>query len=173
MAFKMRGAPFPKAAFKDAGHGGDAFHTHETPKDKAKRDLDMMQAGSRFDESGKRKTGEARKIAKMTRKFTGLDQQKYDREAKREKKSFRGKSGQEGLDKLRTKLQKKAKRKRGTKKAIGKITKAIGKVVGVINPFDAQSKTARGARKTSARVSGNRSGAGSGCEKTGSCGAFD
>jgi len=168
MAFKMRGVPFPKAAFKDAGHGGDTFHTHETPKDKAKRDLDMMQAGSRFDESGKRKTGEARKIAKMTRKFTGLDQQKYDREAKREKTSFRGKGGQEGLDKYKDKQAKKRKKK----KTIGKIKKAVEK----INPFDAQSKknreSRRGARKTSARVSGNRSGAGSGCEKTGSCGAL-
>jgi len=143
MAFKMRGAPFPKAAFKDAGHGGDTFHTHETPKDKAKRDLDMMALGSRRNPDGTRKRGEARKQAKEIRQWTGLDQQKYDREAKREKTSFRGKSGQEGLDKLRTKLQKKAKRKRETKKAVGKVTKAVGK----INPFDAESKAARAARK--------------------------
>jgi len=142
MAFKMRGAPFPKAAFKDAGHGGDAFHTHETPEDKAKRDLDMMQAGSRFDESGKRKTGEARKIAKMTRKFTGLDQQKYDREAKREKKSFRGKSGQEGLDKYRDRQQRKRQRKADWKKS------GARKVLTALNPFDAESKKARAARST-------------------------
>jgi hypothetical protein len=30
MAFKMKGAPFPKAAFKNSGHGGEPYHTHET-----------------------------------------------------------------------------------------------------------------------------------------------
>lgn len=30
MAFKMRGAPYPKSAFKDSGHGGGDFHLHET-----------------------------------------------------------------------------------------------------------------------------------------------
>jgi len=151
MAFKMRGAPFPKAAFKDAGHGGDAFHTHETPKDKAKRDLDMMQAGSRFDESGKRKTGEARKMAKMTRNFTGLDQQKYDREAKREKTSFRGKEGQEGLDKLKKNLQKK--NKKSTNKSRRKSAKTARKAV-------------RSQKQSLARTSG------AGCQGSG-CGAYE
>tara|TARA_R100000152_G_C6633599_1_gene80410 strand:+ start:82 stop:576 length:495 start_codon:yes stop_codon:yes gene_type:complete len=154
-------------------HKGDEvdFGYAQSAVEKAKQDLDMMKLGSRFDESGKRKKGEAKKIAKMTRKWTGLDQQKYDREAKRESSKFERKygEGQEGLDKFRDKQQKKRKRK----KTIGKIKKAVEK----INPFDAQSKTKRkarrGARKTSERVSGNRSGAGSGCEKTGSCGAFD
>ena len=26
----MKGAPYPKSAFKDGGHGGEAYHTHET-----------------------------------------------------------------------------------------------------------------------------------------------
>lgn len=30
MAFKMRGAPFPKAAFKDPGHGNPDPHSHES-----------------------------------------------------------------------------------------------------------------------------------------------
>ena len=168
MAFKMRGAPFQKSAFKDAGHGGEMFHIHDKPGDKQKRDLSAMAAGSRRNPDGTRKKGEAKKEAKEMRKWTGLDQQKYDREAKREKTSFRGKGGQEGLDKYKDKQAKKRKKK----KTIGKIKKAVEK----INPFDAQSKknreSRRGARKTSARVSGNRSGAGSGCEKTGSCGAL-
>ena len=175
MAFKMKGSPMARnygAAFKDAGHGGDAFHTHETSKDKAKRDLDIMKVGSRRDESGKRKTGEGRKTAKMTREFTGLDQQKYDKDTKKASRSFRGKSGQEGLDKLKAKLQNKATRKRKVKKVVGKVKKVVGK----INPFDAESKAARksrkDARKASERTSSNRSGAGSGCEKTGSCGAY-
>jgi hypothetical protein len=29
MAFKMKGAPYLKSAFKDSGHGGDAFHDHQ------------------------------------------------------------------------------------------------------------------------------------------------
>ena len=151
MAFKMKGSPYPKAAFKDAGHGGDAFHTHETPKDKAQRDIDMMQAGSRFDESGKRKTGEARKIAKMTRKFTGLDQQKYDREAKREKTSFRGEEGQEGLDKLKKNLQKKNRKSRNKSKR--KNARAARKAV-------------RSQKESLARTSG------AGCQGSG-CGAYE
>ena len=119
MAFKMRGF----SAF-DKGPGDKVdFTVKESAKDKAQRDLDMMKLGSRFDESGKRKKGEAKKMAKMTRKYTGLDQQKYDRDAKKQKTSFRGKKGQEGLDKLKEKQKKKssggAKRKkaRATRKA--------------------------------------------------------
>ena len=140
----MKGAPFPKAAFKDHGgpHGTD-FSIKESAEDKAKRDLDIMKDGSRFDESGKRKKGEARKIAKMTREFTGLDQQKYDRQTKRAKKSFRGEGGQKGLDKLKRKLQKKASRKSARKGLVGKVKKVVEKV----NPFDAKSKDAREARK--------------------------
>ncbi len=26
----MKGVPYPKSAFKDGGHGGEAYHTHET-----------------------------------------------------------------------------------------------------------------------------------------------
>ena len=29
MAFKMTGAPYLKSAFKDSGHGGEAFHDHQ------------------------------------------------------------------------------------------------------------------------------------------------
>jgi hypothetical protein len=145
MAFKMKGAPYPKAAFKDAGHGGDMFHIHETPKMKAQRDLDAMAAGSRFNPDGTRKRGDARREAREMRKWTGLDQQKYDRELRREDRKFTRKygEGQEGLDKFRDKQQKKRKRK----KNMGKVTKAIGKVVEAVNPFDAKSKAARAARK--------------------------
>jgi len=132
------------AAFKDHGspHGTD-FSIKESAKDKAERDLDMMKSGSRFDESGKRKKGEARKTAKMTREYTGLDQQKYDRQTKRAKTSFRGKGGAEGLAKLKSKLQKKAGRQRGRAELVDKVKKVVGKV----NPFDSESKNARDARK--------------------------
>jgi|21_taG_2_1085346.scaffolds.fasta_scaffold05035_2 hypothetical protein len=30
MAFKMKGAPYLKSAFKDGGHGGELYHTHQT-----------------------------------------------------------------------------------------------------------------------------------------------
>ena len=170
MAFKMKGSPYPKSAFKH-DDPDNLFHIHETPEQKAQRDLDAMAAGSRFNPDGTRKRGDARREAREMRKWTGLDQQKYDRELRREERRFERKygKGQEGLDKYRDKQQRKRKRK----KTIDKIKKAVEK----INPFDAQSKknrkARRGAKKTSERVSGNRSGAGSGCEKTGSCGAFD
>jgi len=151
MAFKMRGAPFPKAAFKDAGHGGDAFHTHETPKDKAKRDLDAMEAGSRFHADGTRKRGQDRKDAREMRKWTGLDQQKYDREAKREETSFRGEEGQEGLDKLKKHLQKKNRKSR--KKSKRKTARAA-------------RKAARSQKESLARTSG------AGCQGAG-CGAYE
>ena len=163
-------AAFQKSALKH-NNPDDPFHVHETKKQKAQRDLDAMAAGSRFNPDGTRKKGDARREAREMRKWTGLDQQKYDREGRREDRKFKRKygEGQEGLDKYKEKQAKKRKRK----KTIGKIKKAVEK----INPFDAQSKknrkSRRGARKTSSRVSGNRSGAGSGCEKTGSCGAFD
>lgn len=173
MAFKMRGAPFQKSVFKDAGHGGDTFHVHESAQEKAQRDIDLIKSGAT---SGRGKDRQGRKVAREMRQWTDLpSEQKYERQTKREEKKFtrRYGEGQEGLDKFKKKQQKKRKRKT----VVGKVTKAIGKVVGAINPFDAKSKSKRtsrkSARKTSARVSGNRSGAGSGCEKTGSCGAFD
>ena len=119
MAFKMK-SPYPKAAFKDAGHGGELFHIHETPKMKAQRDLYAMAAGSRFNPDGTRKRGDARREAREMRKWTGLDQQKYDRESRREKKKFTRKygEGQEGLDKYRDKQQRKRQRKANWKNQV-------------------------------------------------------
>ncbi len=62
--------------------GNTDFSYTQSPQNKEQQDLEMMKAGSRFDESGKRKKGEAKKMAKMTREWTGLDQQKYDRDAR-------------------------------------------------------------------------------------------
>ena len=103
MAFKMKGAPYPKSAFKDAGHGGELFHIHDTPERKANRDIDAMAAGRRRNPDGTRKKGEAKKEAKAMRKWTGLDQQKYDKETRRETRKFERKygEGQEGLDKFK------------------------------------------------------------------------
>ena len=145
MAFKMKGFPMHEGV----KHKGEVdFTVKETAKDKAKRDLDMMKAGSRFDESGKRKKGEAKKMAKMTREYTGLDQQKYDKEAKKQKTHFRGKEGQEGLDKFRQKQKKKS--SGGSKRKKARATR----------------KAARSQKRSLA------GGSGSGCQGAG-CGAYE
>ena len=111
MAFKMKGAPYPKSAFKH-DNPNEPFHVHDTPENKVQRDLDAMAAGSRFHPDGTRKKGEDKKMAKEMRKWTGLDQQKYDREARRESNKFERKygKGQEGLDKYKKKQKRKNKR---------------------------------------------------------------
>ena len=138
---------------KKGDKSGDVDFSHtQSPTEKAKQDLDMMKLGSRFDESGKRKKGDAKKMAKMTRKWTGLDQQKYDRDTKRQKTSFRGKGGQEGLDKLKKNLQKKNRRK-----GLGKVIKS-------------------GWDRLTGKTVGKGGQAGSGFKpncKEGNCGAFD
>ena len=91
MAFKMKGSPMYRnfgVGDPKKNPGTTDFSYTQSPQDKAQQDLDMMKAGSRFDESGKRKKGEAKKMAKMTRKWTGLDQQKYDRESRRIGRKF-------------------------------------------------------------------------------------
>ena len=144
-------AAFQKSALKDAGHGGELFHMHDTPERKAQRDLDAMAAGSRRNPDGTRKKGKAKKEAKEMRKWTGLDQQKYDREAKREKTSFRGKEGQEGLDKLKKNLQKKNKKSRNKSRRKGAKT---------------ARKAVRSQKQSLARTSG------AGCQGSG-CGAYE
>ena len=147
----MRGALSPKAELKHGGNGGDVFHVHDTPEQKAQRDLDAMAAGSRFNPDGTRKRGEARKQAREMRKWTGLDQQKYDREAKREETSFRGKEGQEGLDKLKKNLQKKNRKSRNKSRRKGAKT---------------ARKAVRSQKQSLARTSG------AGCQGAG-CGAYE
>ena len=168
MAFKMKGTPMyrnfgvgdPKKK-GDKGNGVDFSYT-QSPKQKAQQDLDMMAAGSRFHPDGTRKKGEDKKMAKMTRKWTGLDQQKYDREAKRESNKFTRKygEGQEGIDKFKNKQRKKNKRK---------------KFIAKINPFDAESKKARAtrstARKNRRREGESGKGVGKNCTEKG-CGAY-
>ena len=154
-------AAFQKSALKH-NNPEDPFHVHETKKQKAQRDLDAMEAGSRKNPDGTRKKGKAKKEAKEMRKWTGLDQQKYDREAKRESNKFERKygKGKEGIDKYKDKQRKKNKRK-----------KAIAK----INPFDAESKKARATRKTARKNKGREGesgkGVGKNCGKDG-CGAY-
>ena len=83
-------------------HGGVHFDYTETPEQKGERLLRDLELGSRFDSEGKRKKGEAKKLAKEMRKFTGLDKEKMERQAERETipARFRGR-GQEGLDAYR------------------------------------------------------------------------
>jgi hypothetical protein len=161
-------AAFQKSAFKH-DNPDEPFHVHDTPKRKAQRDLDAMEAGSRRNPDGTRKKGKAKKDAKEMRKWTGLDQQKYDRDAKKQEKSFRGKSGQEGLDKYRDKQQRKRQRKADWKKS------GTRKVLTALNPFDAESKKARAARSTARknerREKESGKGVGKDCTEKG-CGAY-
>ncbi len=131
MAFKMKGSPYPKSAFKH-DNPNDPFHVHETAEQKAQRDLDAMAAGSRFNPDGTRKRGDARREAREMRKWTGLDQQKYDRELRRDKRKFERKygKGQEGLDKFKKKQRRKNKRGNLGKTIKAGWDKLTGKTVG-------------------------------------------
>lgn len=134
-----------------------SFEFKETPKQKAERNLTDAKLGSRFDSSGKRKKGEAKKLAKEMRKFTGLDKDKMDRQDRRETRKFERKfgEGQEGLDKFKEKQRKKNKRKR--KSSIRKKAR----------------QTRRTARKNQARTAAAGIGfGGNNCTDAG-CGAYN
>ena len=139
-------------------NGGTTFDYKETPRQKGERLLIDLELGSRFDSEGKRKKGEEKKLAKEMREFTGLEKEKMERQA--EKKTiparFRGR-GQEGLDAYRAMMARK--RRRGGKSGFEKL----------INALTLSFLTRRGEEKMRSQSSG----AGSGCEKTGTCGAFD
>ena len=70
---------------------------------------------------------------------------------------YRGR-GQEGLDEYRRDMAKKNKRK---------------KTKGLMNKIKAGMSARGAARRNAERLAGQRSGAGSGCEKTGTCGAYN
>ena len=117
---------------KDDTGGGIDFSYTQSPEDKALQDVEMMAAGSRFHADGTRKKGEDKKLAKEIRQWTGLDQQKYDRELRRENRRFERKygKGQEGLDKFRDKQRKKNNRGRLGKAIKSGWDRLTGKTVG-------------------------------------------
>ena len=120
--FKMKGAPYPKAAFKDGGHGGGDFHTHETkPTEGA-----------------------------PTAKPGGVSQEAINAMFAANKRAAESPSNE------------------GARPKGGRGRKGSGS-----SKRKKARTTRRTARKNQRRTSSNRSGAGSGCEKTGSCGAFD
>jgi hypothetical protein len=139
-------------------NGGTTFDYKETPRQKGERLLIDLELGSRFDSEGKRKKGEEKKLAKEMREFTGLDKEKMDRQENKGTipARFRGR-GQEGLDAYRAMMARK--RRRGSKSGFEKL----------INALTLSFLTRRGEEKMRSQSSG----AGSGCEKTGTCGAFD
>lgn len=143
-------------------NGGTTFDFKETPRQKGERLLMDLEFGSRFDSEGKRKKGEARKLAKQMREFTGLDKEKMERQAEKETipARFRGR-GQEGLDAYRDMMRRRAKRKRERQRK--------GPVKKVIDALTLSFLT----RRAEDKMRSQSSGAGSGCEKTGTCGAFD
>lgn len=103
-------------AIKKYEHGGVHFDYTETPREKGERLLRDLELGSRFDSEGKRKKGEAKKLAKEMRKFTGLDKEKMERQAERETipARFRGR-GQEGLDAYRDMMRRRNRRRQDLK----------------------------------------------------------
>ena len=103
-------------AIKKYEHGGVHFDYTETPKQKGARLLSDLELGSRFDSEGKRKKGEAKKLAKEMRKFTGLDKEKMERQAEKGTipARFRGR-GQEGLDAYRDMMRRRNRRRQDLK----------------------------------------------------------
>tara|TARA_R100000808_G_C2111407_1_gene125347 strand:+ start:457 stop:870 length:414 start_codon:yes stop_codon:yes gene_type:complete len=93
-------------------HGGVHFDVTETPREKGERLLIDLELGSRFDSEGNRKKGEAKKLAKMMRDFTGLDKEKIERQAEKGTipARFRGR-GQEGLDAYRDMMRRRNRRR--------------------------------------------------------------
>ncbi len=139
-------------------NGGTTFDYKETPRQKGERLLIDLELGSRFDSEGKRKKGEEKKLAKEMREFTGLDKEKMERQENKGTipARFRGR-GQEGLDAYRAMMARK--RRRGSKSGFEKL----------IDALTLSFLTSRAEDKMRSQSSG----AGSGCEKTGTCGAFD
>lgn len=139
-------------------NGGTTFDYKETPRQKGERLLIDLELGSRFDSEGKRKKGEEKKLAKEMREFTGLDKEKMDRQAEKGTipARFRGR-GQEGLDAYRAMMARK--RRRGSKSGFEKLIDAL--TLSFLT------------RRAEDKMRSQSSGAGSGCEKTGTCGAFD
>ena len=138
-------------------HGGVHFDYTETAEEKGERLLSDLELGSRFDSEGRRKKGEAKELAKMMREFTGLDKEKMERQAEKETipARFRGR-GQEGLDAYRAMMARK--RRRGSKSGFEKIIDAL--TLSFLM------------RRAEDKMRSQSSGAGSGCEKDGTCGAL-
>ena len=143
-------------------NGGTTFDYKETPRQKGERLLIDLELGSRFDSEGKRKKGEAKKLAKEMRKFTGLDKEKMERQAEKGTIPARFRSrGQEGLDAYIDMMRRRAKRKRERERGEGPVKKMIDALTLSFLVKRAEDK-----------MRGQSSGAGSGCEKDGSCGAL-
>jgi len=143
-------------------HGGVHFDVTETPEEKGERLLIDLELGSRFDSEGNRKKGEAKKLAKMMRDFTGLDKEKMERQAEKGTIPARFRSrGQEGLDAYIDMMRRRAKRKRERERGEGAVKKMIDALT--LNFL---------VKRAEDKMRGQSSGAGSGCEKDGSCGAL-
>ena len=149
-------------ALRRYDHGGVHFDVTETPEEKGERLLIDLELGSRFDPEGRRKKGEAKELAKMMREFTGLDKEKMERQAEKETIPARFRArGQEGLDAYIDMMRGRAKRKRERERSEGPVKKII----------DALTLSFL-IRRAEDKMRSQSSGAGSGCEKDGTCGAL-